>query len=90
MYELNTQRIRTGGHYCTECKKCTNPPRIRKHITPEYWHICEECGVDVLRVIFRPREEALLTDFKVKYQDIPALIKELQRIVIQSKTESQS
>ena len=55
MYELNTKKIRTGGHYCEVCKKCTYPPRIRKYITAEYWHVCSECESDVLTVDFRPR-----------------------------------
>ena len=77
---LNVDKIRTGGHYCKICKICTQSPRVRKYLTVEYWHICEECEVDVLTVTFRPREEALLTHFKVKYQDIDRLIQELIRM----------
>jgi hypothetical protein len=32
---------------------------------------------DILRVTFRPREESLMTDFRVKYEDVPLLIKHL-------------
>jgi len=32
---------------------------------------------DTLRVTFKPREDALLTDFHIKYQDVPALIQML-------------
>ena len=70
------EKVRCGGHYCEVCKKCTQQPRLRRYI-PDYWHVCEECETDVLHVTFRPREENLMTDFKVKFQDIPLLIRHL-------------
>ena len=72
-----TEKIRSGAHYCEVCKKCTRPARLRKNFTPDYWHVCEKCETDVLHVTFRPREESLMTDFKVKFQDIPLLIRHL-------------
>lgn len=36
---------------------------------------------DTFRLTFRPAEDALLTDFKIRYKHIPALIKVLQRVV---------
>lgn len=72
------QKIRCGGQYCEVCKKCIKPPRLRKTYQEDWLTTCEECDVDVLRISFRPREESLMTDFKIKYQDIPLLIKELE------------
>ena len=42
---------------------------------------------DTFRLIFRPAEDALLTNFKIRYKHIPALIKELQRQIIDPKTQ---
>lgn len=67
-------KIRCGGSYCKSCKKCITPPRLRKHYVEEWWTICEECEEDVLRVIFKPREDSLTTDFHIKYEDIPLLM----------------
>jgi hypothetical protein len=87
MHKLNVDKVQCGGIYCSECKKCICQPRIRKYLQQEDWMICEECGKEVLSLIFRPRKESLLTSLKVKYHDIPALIKELQRIFIEIKTQ---
>ncbi len=72
----------SGGVYCKLCKKCIYQPRKRKNWQPEYWMICEECDVDVLNVDYRSREEALLTHFKVKYDDIPGLIDLLEKFLL--------
>jgi len=79
---MTTEKIRCGAHYCEICKKCTNPARLRKNFTPDWWHICEECEPDVLEVTFRPRPESLMTNFKIKYQDVKLLIKHLQEFKI--------
>jgi len=64
----------SGGVYCKLCKKCICQPRKRKNWQPECWMICEECGIDVLTVDYRPSEDSLDTHLKVKYKDIPGLI----------------
>ncbi len=80
-------KIRSGGAYCTNCKKCITPPRVRKNFQKEWWTICEDCEPDVLKVIFRPCEDAPLTNFNVKFKHIPMLIKELERAFLESKHE---
>jgi hypothetical protein len=58
-----------------------------------FWSKKQECFVDAddyeeeyghiknyLELIFRPREGALSTHFGIWYEDLPLLIKELQRI----------
>jgi len=74
-HEEMSERVRSGGHYCEKCKRCISPPRLRKNFCPEWWTICEECGPNVLEVIFVPREGAIKTNFKIEYNDLPALIK---------------
>lgn len=74
------EKIRSGGVYCSNCKKCICQPRLRKNYQKESWIICEECNVtEVLRMTFRPTEDSLITDFYIKYKDIPMLINELIR-----------
>ena len=80
MYELNKDKIRCGGVYCSECKKCICQPRVRKYLREEFFMICDECEKDVLTLDFCPNETALLTHLKIKYKDIKILIKELTRI----------
>jgi hypothetical protein len=46
----------------------------------------KECKSDILRVTFRPRKESLMTNFKVKYQDVPLLIKYLIKWVEEKNT----
>ena len=72
------QKIRCGAQYCEVCKKCLKPARLRQTYQEDWWTICEECESDVLQVSFKPRQESLMTNFKIKYQDIPFLIKQLQ------------
>lgn len=72
-----TEKIRCGGHYCKVCKKCLSIPRLRKNYTPDWWTICEECEVDVIRITFVPREDCVKTDFSVTHKDIPKLVKML-------------
>ncbi len=72
------EKIRCGGSFCKSCKRCISPPRLRKNFQSEFWTICDECGPNVLRITFVPREESVKTDFVVAYQDIPKLIQLLK------------
>ncbi len=42
---------------------------------------------DTFELIFRPAEDALLTHLKIRRKHIPILIKELQRQIIETKTQ---
>lgn len=70
---------RSGGVYCENCNKCLAQPRKRKEFRAASYILCEECHSDVLQVAFRPSEESILTNFKVRHKDIPGLIVMLQR-----------
>jgi len=63
-----------GATYCEKCNKCIQRARKRKHWIPDWYTLCEECQEDVLTVDFCPREESLKTHFKVKFEDVPALV----------------
>lgn len=73
------EKIRCRGHYCEVCKKCISPPKLRLHFQKDWWTVCDECGPNVVRITFIPREEYVRTDFKVLLQDIPELIRILKR-----------
>lgn len=72
-----SNKIRCGGSVCELCKKIITPPRLRKIFIPIWYTTCEECEIDVLTVSYRPREDAIMTDFKIKFQDIDGLISTL-------------
>ncbi len=69
----------SGGQYCQICKRCIKPPRKRKTFLPEYWTVCLECEPDIIDIIFRPRQDAVLTQFKISIYDIPKLIETLNK-----------
>ena len=72
---------RSGAVYCNVCKKCICKPRIRKYFQPTSYITCDECDEDVFEMIFVPNEEAITTNFKIKYRDLPALVRELNLVI---------
>lgn len=42
---MNTEKIRSGGVYCDQCKICISAPRIRKNFQPESFIICHVCEI---------------------------------------------
>lgn len=86
----NMEKIKSGGVYCSQCKKCLAPPRRRKEFRPESFILCDDCDINILRITFRPRYESLLTDFKVKYEDIEGLIHTLTKVWHKLKSKGSS
>lgn len=69
----------SGGTRCPSCKLWVTLPRKRKNHHQTWLNVCDECQTDVLSVVFKPREESLVTRFKIKYEDVQLLIEQLYK-----------
>ena len=75
----------SGGMWCDTCAKCLTSPRKHKNFRPPYYYTCEDCVKakerqknQNIKIIFKVRPEAIITEFKVHFKDIDKLIEVLK------------